>query len=238
MLRPSARRVRDIVKRPAYLYENDGVATMHLSPFLKEENFDARYKGAGDAWEGKDLRWRVWILTRSAAHCARLDGSFAEFGVYRAGCAFMILSESLPHPRRSYYLFDTFAGIPDSNLTERETAEGFAGRLADVSLAQVQARLGRWTDRLVYVVGDIFKTLPETETGPLAFVHLDLNAAAVTEFALRYVWSRLLPSGIVVFDDYGWEGYQDQRLLVDAFFAEQKEALIALPTGQALAIKA
>ena len=88
------------------------------------------------------------------------------------------------------------------------------------------------------MVGDIFETLPEKETGPLAFVHLDLNAAAATEFALRYAWSRLLSSGMIVFDDYGQNEYVDQRRLIDEFFAREKVPVIALPSSQALAIKA
>jgi hypothetical protein len=150
----------------------------------------------------------------------------------------MILSGSRPAAGRSYFLFDTFQGIPDTNLTAHETAAGFAGRLSNVSLTDVRTRLDPWRDQLEFVVGDIFETLPETETGPLAFVHLDLNAAAATEFALGYAWSRLLSSGMIVFDDYGQNEYTDQRRLIDEFFAREKVPLIALPSSQALAIKA
>jgi len=237
VLQPPARRLRDAVRKSFYRYEADGVATSHLCPFLNDQQFLQRYSVVEDLWEGLDIRWRLWILTKSAEHCAALDGSFAEFGVWRGGCAYMILSGSRPRPGRSYFLFDTFEGIPNSNLTARETAAGFAGRLSNVSLTDVQTRLDPWKDQLKFVVGDIFKTLPETETGPLSFVHLDLNAAAASDFALRYAWSRVLTSGMVVFDDYGQDDYWEQRRMIDEFFATEKAPLIALPTGQALAIK-
>ena len=80
-------------------------------------------------------------------------------------------------------------------------------------------------------------TLPKTETGPLAFAHLDMNASAPTKVALEYVWSRLVPGGMVVFDDYGWAQYSDQKELIDAFYADKRDGLIALPTGQALSVK-
>jgi len=223
--------------KSSYPYESDGLATAHLVPFLTDQNFLERYAVVASTWEGLDIRWRLWILTRCAAQCASLEGSFAEFGVYRGGCAYMVLSGSPPREGRSFYLFDTFEGIPDSNLTEKEASEGFAGRLADVSLEEVRRRLNPWEDKARFVIGDVFKTLPATDTGLLAFAHIDLNAAAPTELALRYTWSRLVSSGMVVFDDYGWEGYSDQRRLIDQFFAGKAEALIALPTGQALAIK-
>ena len=75
---------------------------------------------------GLDIRWRMWLLTSVARQVRDLPGDAAEFGVYRAGCARMILETvGLPSGRR-YHLFDTFAGIPDSELTERERVEGYA----------------------------------------------------------------------------------------------------------------
>jgi hypothetical protein len=235
-LRPPARALRLILKGSPYRYEADGIATQHLSPFLQDKDFNDRYSKVASMWPA-DLRWRLWILTHAAAHGSSLDGSFAEFGVYRGGCAYMVLSGKRPPEGRSFFLFDTFEGIPASNLTEAETLAGFAGRLADTSLEEVKSRLDPWSKQLRFVAGDIFKTLPDTDTGPLAFAHIDLNAAAPTEAALRYAWAKLVPSGIVVFDDYGWEDYQDQRQLIDKFFAEQGETVMALPTGQAMAVK-
>lgn len=238
-LQTPARALRKILKKTRYPYESgDGLATAHYSPFLTDADFQSRFAEVAPTWQGLDNRWRLWILTRSAAHCAALDGSFAEFGVYRGGCAYMLLTESPPREGRSFYLFDTFEGIPESNLTPEEAALGFGGRLADVSLDEVHKRLGRWKAQLRFVVGDVFKTLPETETGPLAFAHIDLNAAAPTELALQYTWSRLVPSGIIVFDDYGFlEDYLDQRRLIDNFFKSAKHPIMALPTGQGMAIK-
>jgi hypothetical protein len=226
-----------MVRKSPYTFEGDVIATGHYSPFVDDADFSKQYAKVAHTWPGWDIRWRLWILTQAAFHCSTLDGSFAEFGVYRGGCSFMVLSRSRPRSGRSYFLFDTFAGIPPSNLTSREAGDGFAGRLSDVTLAEVRDRLEPWRDQTRFVAGDVFETLRSEETGPLAFVHLDLNAAAPTELALGYAWSRMVPGGIVVFDDYGWAGYEDQRKLIDAFFADKADGLIALPTGQALSVK-
>jgi hypothetical protein len=229
---------RIVVKSPSYKFESDGVATLHYSPFTDDAAFQARFRAVAHTWPTtNDIRWRLWILTRSAIHCAALDGSFAEFGVYRGGCTFMVLSECRPRPGRSYFLFDTFSGIPGANLTDQEKSAGFEGRLSDPSVAEVRDRLAAWQDQVRIVQGDVFETLKTTETGPLAFVHLDLNAAAPTEFALDYSWSRLVPGGMLVFDDYGWGGYEDQRKIIDRFFEGKQDGLIALPTGQAISVK-
>lgn len=236
-LQRPARFVRGMVKKSPYTFEGDGFSTWHYSPFLEDVEFQKQYAKVAHTWPGSDNRWRLWILTRSAAHCAPLDGSFAEFGVYRGGCTFMVLSESRPRPRRSVFLFDTFAGIPSSSLTEKEESAGFGGRLADVSMTEVHDRLSPWSEQVRFVVGDVFETIPKTETGPLAFVHLDMNASAPTALALEYAWSRLVPGGMIVFDDYGWAQYSDQKKLIDDFFKDKKDGLIALPTGQALSVK-
>jgi O-methyltransferase len=237
VLQPPARFVRAIVKKSPYTFEGDGFATWHYSPFLEDAEFQKRYARVAHTWPGSDNRWRLWILTQSAAHCASLDGSFAEFGVYRGGCTFMVLSEARPRPDRSVFLFDTFAGIPSSRLTEYEESAGFGGRLGDVSMTEVRERLAEWSEQVRFVVGDVFETIPETETGPLAFVHLDMNASAPTKLALEFAWARLVPGGMLVFDDYGWAQYADQKKLIDDFFSDKKDGVIALPTGQAISIK-
>src|ERR1700682_5039618 len=158
-LQPPARFGRGLVKKSPYSFEGDGFATWHYSPFLDDPEFQPRYARVAETWPGSDNRWRVWILTRIAAHCASLDGSFAEFGVYRGGCTFMVLSES--PPRRSFFLFDTFAGIPTTRLTEKEKSEGFGGHLADVSVEEVRDRLAAWSDQVRFVAGDVFETLPK-----------------------------------------------------------------------------
>jgi hypothetical protein len=41
----------------------------------------------------------------------------------------------------------------------------------------------------------------------------------------------------VLFDDYGWSGYQDTKVAVDAFFAGKRGVLLPMPTGQAIFFK-
>lgn len=222
-----------------FVYYGDGLATTHYSPFLTDPAFNERYAQVSSWWFDRpvDVRWRAWLLTRCAAQCRALRGSFVEFGVYRAGYAFMILSTASLHADQRFYLFDTFKGIPRTNLTETEARAGFAKRLDSTSLAHVREVLAEWSANIVLVEGDIFDTLLEVETGEIAFCHLDLNASAPTKRALEYLYPRLVPGGMIVMDDYGFSGYEEQRSVLDAFFADKPEELIALPTGQGVVVK-
>src|ERR687887_314012 len=117
VLRLPALLVRNLVRRRAaerFVYSGDGLATDHFSPFLVDPVFSDLYDRMAAHWFDRpiDVRWRMWILTQCARHCVALPGSFVEFGVYRAGCAFMILSTAQLQPDRPFYLFDTFQGIP------------------------------------------------------------------------------------------------------------------------------
>ena len=178
-----------------------------------------------------DVRWRMWLLTRYARAARNLHGNYAEFGVYRGGCSRMVLATADLEPTRRLHLFDTFEGIPDSNLTESEREARFAGRLNDTSAAYVAELLTPWDPIAQLWPGDVFETFPAADTGELAFVHIDLNAAAPTVHVLEHTYDRLVPGAIVVFDDYGFPGYEVQRGLIDAFLRDRREDVIALPDG-------
>lgn len=46
----------------------------------------------------------------------------------------------------------------------------------------------------------------------------------------------LVAGGICLLDDYLWQGFEDQRRLVDEFFEQQQLTIIALPTGQGIVL--
>jgi O-methyltransferase len=226
--------------RPAYVYEADGLATVHFSPFLYDTGFAGRYSEMASNWfvgANADVRWRMWILVAFARECSGLTGSVCEFGVYRAGCAFMMLSTAAVPENKRLFLFDTFSGFPREQLTDAEITTGLVGALADTSVEYVAQLLSRWQEQIEIVAGDVFQTLDEVETGPLSFVHVDLNASAPTLRALEYAYPRLVSGAIMVFDDYGEKGLEDQREVVDAFFATREESVIALPTRQGILVK-
>jgi len=246
-LRPLALLARNVLPaslRPhRYAYRSTDLATSNHSPFLEDPMFAQAWERVATHWyEGEaDIRWRLWILSRLArtrrADLSRSPASVAEFGVYRGGCAFVILSTAeLPASQR-YFLFDTFAGLPEDHLVESEQRMGMAGEWSDTSVEAVNELLAKWSAQIEIRAGDIFDVLKVTETGPLSFVHVDLNASAPTIRALEYAYERMVPGAIIVFDDYGSPRYMEQRRGIDAFFAAVPEDVVALPTGQAFAVK-
>ena len=48
---------------------------------------------------------------------------------------------------------------------------------------------------------------------------------------------KLLSGGVVVFDDYGWRGFDETKKVADEFFSKKDGILMPLPTGQAIFFK-
>lgn len=145
--------------------------------------------------------------------------------------------EDLKEAGRKFLLFDTFSGIPSKGLTEREINLKFEGMYSDVTLKKVKEKLKDYLDVIEFYVGIIPHTFNNLKLEPVAFLHLDLNAALPTKNALDFFYPALQPGGVVIFDDYGWSGFEDQREVIDSFFSDKTEEILALPTGQGAVIK-
>ena len=150
-----------------------------LLPLMDDQDFEFAYREMSRGWLPRtDVRWRMWLLTSLAQQCQRLSGNFAEFGTWRGGCAYMILSRTKVAAEHRFFLFDTFAGIPADRLTGHERDQGFAGKLSDTSVEYVDDLLARWRPRYQLCPGDIFDTLGVIDVGELSFAHIDMNAMA------------------------------------------------------------
>jgi hypothetical protein len=68
------------------------------------------------------------------------------------------------------------------------------------------------------------------------FLHLDVDLLQPTHDALEFFYPRMVPGGVILCDDYGFETCPGARLAVDGFFASRPEPVVHLPTGQGLVI--
>ena len=64
-----------------------------------------------------------------------------------------------------------------------------------------------------------------------------MNNAEAERGALERLFGRVSRGAAIVFDDYGWDGYRDQKDAADAFLGERGYRVLELPTGQGLVIK-
>ncbi len=52
--------------------------------------------------------------------------------------------------------------------------------------------------------------------------------------ALEFFYPRLVVGGVILFDDYGWDAYEDTKNTIENFFKDKPGLLMKIPTGQAI----
>lgn len=52
-----------------------------------------------------------------------------------------------------------------------------------------------------------------------------------------YFWDKLVPGGIILLDDYGWQTHEAQKADWDEFARDRGVQILTMPTGQGLLIK-
>jgi hypothetical protein len=71
----------------------------------------------------------------------------------------------------------------------------------------------------------------------IGFLHVDLNSPKAEVAMLERLFDRVIPSGVVVFDDYGWKLFDQQKIAEDQFMRARGYEVLELPTGQGLVVK-
>lgn len=203
--------------------------------FFDDEPFMQAYrKHVTDAQE-ESLIWRLHTLAWAGKHCLHVPGDFVECGVYKAfSVAVLVDYLEFLNVDKTYFLYDTFDGVPES-LKARTTAGANAYRLPE--LYEFVRERFQHLSNVRLVKGPLPGSLQQESPERIALLHLDLNSAQAEVGVLERLFDRVPPGGMIVFDDYGWQGYRDQKEAEDAFVAGRQHAILELPTGQGLLVK-
>ena len=177
---------------------------------------------------------RCYILASFAIYASHLEGAFAECGVYRGGTA-LLLSRTLKDKNKVLRLFDSFEGLPAVN--KEKDAWFSKGQFGATSAAAVEELLSDSQCMIDIRCGWIPETFSGLETEHYAFAHLDVDLYQSALDCCSYFYPRLVPGGVLLFDEYGFAGARGEKDAVDEFFADKREPVVTLPTGQAIVLK-
>ena len=156
-----------------------------------------------------------------------ITGAVAELGVYRGELA-AILNRLFPD--RTLYLFDTFEGFSDNDLSdgqEKKHSQAVAGDFKDTTIEMVLSRMSQ-PERVVVRKG-YFPATTEGLEDTFAFVSLDVDLYKPTFAGLNYFYPRLAKGGSIFIHDYNNRRYKGVRSAVDEFTEEFEVPLIQLP---------
>lgn len=171
-----------------------------------------------------------WILYSTLRQALNLPGEVWECGVYRGGTAAM-MAPLVASAGRTFRLFDTFAGMPS---TDHAVDVHRAGDFADTSLEAVRSVVNA---PAIYHAGFMPDTFRGLEGSTIAFAHVDVDIKQSVLDCCMFIFPRLVPGGVMVFDDYGYPTCPGARAAVDEFFIGTKIVPLVLPTGQAVVFK-
>lgn len=183
---------------------------------------------------------------------ARIKGDFVECGVGGGGSSLLmaLTLRQLGVRDRWLWLYDTFAGM--ANPTEhdvdfrgfpveevlRQKGKSSPSEQSNHSLQKVQAVMARADyrdDRIMYVEGDVLKTIPEIMPERIALLRLDTDWYESTKHELEHLYPRLSRNGVLIIDDYGhWQGC---RKAVDEYFRGKPVLLNRIDYTGRIAVK-
>jgi len=240
-----------LMKMHSRYFWGDRLLTIDKSAgFMDDPKFSAAYQAIRgshiyDAYDSPHtVAWRLHTLAWAVRQALPLPGDFVECGVFKGDFAWVVMQMTdFTSQKRSFYLYDTFAGF-SPKYSSSEDYEGNPGFLdfahkaysVDGLYESVRDRFAPMANVKVVrgVVPDVFaEAVPER----IAFLHIDLNSPAAEVGALNVLFDRVVPGGVIVFDDYGWYQFRKQKIAEDAFMRERGYEIMELPTGQGLMIK-
>ncbi len=186
--------------------------------------------------------WRHYIISfavRYVLEFANTDNwNFVECGVADGCTAFFALRELAGNKKTAKFLmhlYDSWAGVRKEELLDSEL-DSRLDHYGNLAFERTKENLAEFKNNIVYHPGfipDSLKSLPESPDS-IVYMHVDLNSAKPSFAALDYFFPRLAKGGVILFDDYGWEGYEDTKRIIDKFFYDKPGILMKIPTGQAL----
>ncbi len=180
---------------------------------------------------------RCYTIHMFSKHCRHLEGDFAECGVYKGGTAYLIsliLKDNSNH-QKILHLFDTFSGMPKS--ANEDKSHHKEGDYQDTSVEAVKEFLSDYSF-VEFHPGLIPDTFEAVTNKKFAFVHIDVDIYQSIKDCCEFFYERMTKGGIMIFDDYGFQGYElAAKKAVDDFFIRKSEIPITLRNGQCLVLK-
>lgn len=181
--------------------------------------------------------YRMFELWGLVARTAHLGGDILEVGVWRGGTGCMMAAQAKRvAPAARVILCDTFAGMV--KVGEHDTYFR-GGELSDTSVQTVADLAARMGLDNVEIRKGIFPD--ETATGlddrRFSLCHIDVDVYESATHVLDWVWPRLHAGGVVVFDDYGFQGCDGVTRLVNERAAQPGNVMLHNLNGHAVLVK-
>lgn len=206
------------------------------SPWLADVEFDRVYQSIRNSTLVDVYRcYELWQLVAQVAKLA--GGDLIEIGVWRGGTGALIGRQcQLAGIENSIYLCDTFRGVVKAGTQDKSYVGGEHADTSQSTVVDLMRTLGIERAR---ILNGIF---PD-DTGHLVsdctfrFCHIDVDVYDSAKDIMAWIWPRLVPGGIVVFDDYGFHSCVGITRFVNEERARRDRLVVHNLNGHAIIIK-
>ena len=172
------------------------------APWQADDEFVAAYRAVRkntlvDIWRCHEL----WSLV---GELREVPGAIVDVGVWRGGSgALMATKAAAVGIEDTVYLCDTWEGVVKTGEVDTYYRDG---RHDDTSREIVVALVRRLGLDNVELLQGVFpdETGDRVAEEALRLVHIDVDVYQSAKDVFDWVWDRLSPGGIAVFDDYGF----------------------------------
>lgn len=211
----------------------------NYAPWESDQAFQGVYRqSSGHTLVDVYRCYELWQLVEQA-HFPWPAAAMLEVGVWRGGTA-AIMGRQLDRlgSDAPLYLADTFTGVVKAG---DEDAFYRGGEHSQTSVATVEDLLHRTSAYPnVRILEGIFPDesaagIPDDEV--VSLCHIDVDVYESARDVLEWVWPKLVPGGIVIFDDYGFHVCPGVTKLVEEHRHDVDRHIVHNLNGHALMIK-
>jgi O-methyltransferase len=205
------------------------------APWSLDEDFLAAYESVRlNTLVGKYCCWELWKIVEQTARLH--EGDYLEVGVWRGGTGCLIAKRlALLSVDCQVYLCDTFSGVVKAGPMDdkykggehADASESVVNDLANRMGVQIQVLKGIFPDQTGAALKDrIFR-----------FCHIDVDVYESARGCTEWIWPRLISRGVIVYDDYGYQGCDGIRRHVDEWSRTHDCLFIHNLNGHAIIVK-
>ncbi len=207
--------------------------------YVKESSDFIIHDTVGSKKQLDEVMYRHWYIAYCSRHAIEFAQSdeynFVECGTANGLSAYFTLKEISNNLKSKFlmHLYDSWDAMRENELLETEMDH--VGYYSELDISTVKNNLKEFEDKLIYHVGYIPESLLSKESPKsIVYMHVDLNAAKPTLAALEFFFPKLVRGGVILFDDYGQEAYNETKKVIDIFFSDKPGLILKLPTSQAI----
>jgi O-methyltransferase len=210
--------------------------TSNIIPWEKDHGFQALLpKIQGRTLIDIPRLYTLWVACHQTNKFGK--GAIAEVGVYKGGSGALLCLAMNGYKKQPLYLIDTFKGIVKAGPSDNAHKNG---DFSDTSYKSVVEFIESIAPGVATILAGTFPdTITKLIDEKLSFrlVHCDVDVHESTYCVLDWFIPRMVPGGMIIVDDYGFDSCQGARLAVNEFLNDPRVTIMYNFSGQAVLTK-